>query len=998
MNPHAPSHHHRLGRVLTWVAAIIGSVAALIVLAVIGAYFGLQTRAGGRLLKSIAVGQVNKSIRGHLALGTVAFHGTGLDLRDVVLTDPEDLPVIRVGHLSVRYGLWGLFSRQVEINSVDIDRPEIYLRQDVRGLNVSRAIEPREPKVAEPSKPESAPGKGWQVNLVRFWIGDGAVEFKSPPSSPAAPGHEVRVGGLGLLAAGRVQTATRDGEFHLQLNGVVDGAGGLSRAPLAVGVHVAAGRGIPRGEARVSLGDLIALVATVASDRNGELEIRKLKIPPSLALAFLPSWPVRIPLQLSGMVRIEGEIASTDLIVRGEGAAGNLTVKADGNLSGTYTPHGIQVEARDLRLSDFVVRVPVTAPLAISIRVAPGSLLVQEAVARAKIDVPRTIFAGHGFGPLHLDVATTAGMLERLTLRLPLPGALLTAEGESRPDGTVVTTRLLASRLGSLRTAAVALGAGSLPKLDGSASVEIVASGPARLYPRSISTGSQAVAEAGWTLVANAAAPVVRVGASRFRGIAVRATVPELLSDRQAVNVTASLKAPLRIAVNLSASAKETKRIPPRVPGNDLGGESRGSQRTDVELERLAIDYPGSRWATRGPAHFVLETEDGATPDSRLTVAGLALYAGAQKIAADVRRDSKSLTADLQIKALRIQDLPGIRAVGVKISGLVDASVHAGGSPEKPRVDAKLTLREGRADKFKGLTADVSATLLDNRTIGGRVAVGAGRLGNLAAQFKGPATSPPPPNAPIAATIDVRNVELGNLPLPPGVRVKADGSMQAHLEIRGTVGDPRLSVRVAGQRVTIQYLPSPGSMVVQGGQGGVGEPDADAPVPPFKVESIVIEGSYASPKLEAKVALVDDHQGSLHASGSSRAPVAELRKPDGLALAKRQVVGTLRLVNLDPEAISAFVPALKVVRGKISAAFDVRGTVSDPQLGGEMRWRKGELVVMQDPHDGEGGARQREGNERGPDGKSDASSRPELDKGRATAQGVATEAGRKSHE
>jgi hypothetical protein len=53
----------------------------------------------------------------------------------------------------------------------------------------------------------------------------------------------------------------------------------------------------------------------------------------------------------------------------------------------------------------------------------------------------------------------------------------------------------------------------------------------------------------------------------------------------------------------------------------------------------------------------------------------------------------------------------------------------------------------------------------------------------------------------------------------------------------------------------------------------------------------------------------------------------------------------LRLRNFNPEAISTFVPSLQVIRGQISAAFEVRGTLSEPQLGGQMSWRKGEVVV-----------------------------------------------------
>jgi hypothetical protein len=54
----------------------------------------------------------------------------------------------------------------------------------------------------------------------------------------------------------------------------------------------------------------------------------------------------------------------------------------------------------------------------------------------------------------------------------------------------------------------------------------------------------------------------------------------------------------------------------------------------------------------------------------------------------------------------------------------------------------------------------------------------------------------------------------------------------------------------------------------------------------------------------------------------------------------------MNLTNLDPQAAGAFIPSLKELRGQITAAFDIRGTVGAPRIGGEMSWRNGKVVVV----------------------------------------------------
>jgi translocation and assembly module TamB len=950
-------------RVVRVAATILGGLLALVVVVTVGAFFGLQTHAGGRFLRGIAVGQVNKTIDGRLDIGELEFRGTALRLRNIVLSEPSGEPVLKLAGLSVAYGLRGLLARRVDIREVELDQPELRLRQDAQGTNLSRAIAARHPKPPEPAKkPDAHPGKGWQLNLASLRLVNGAVGVTTVPAAPHSPALHAGLDNLNLASSAQFQTVTKDGELHLKIAGEVNGPGGLSRAPLDIHADIVSVSGSPRGKAGISLGDLLALAATIRSENDGELVIRKVRLPPAMVLALVPSYPVRVPLVLTGTAHLAHGLAATELTLRGEGASGEVVLRGDASLADRQTPHGIVLQAREVKLSQWMTGIPTTAPLVLSVKVSPGSLMPAALAARLDLDVPRTVMAAQAFGPLHLDASLDRGVLERLVLRFPLPGALLTAEGGQRNSRTAINARLAVNRLASVRTAATALGAKPLPILVGSGSVELAALGPHLLLPSprapapvaappSAPAEEPASAASPWSVVLRAAMPRLRAGASRYRGIAILASLPYLTPERQSAELEASLKAPFALDVKLLATATE----------KTTGASPAQAHRTDVELTKLAVDYPGTRWATRNTAHFSMRASGTAdAPESQLDLQNFGLYAGAQQLIASLqlqqRGESKNLVGHVELKALRLQDLPPVKNLGKRVAGLLDARVDARGDPARPHVEAKVSLREGRVETFKGLAAEVVATLSEDHTAHGTAQVHAAQLGQLTAKFEGPAVNPPPPRAAVAVSVDVRDVRIAHLPLPPTVGVKADGMVQAHLDVRGTVGDPRVAVRLTGRHLIIDRLAATTSSSTP--QTAVAAPLADGAkagdekppgVQQARFDSLSVGADYASPHLALTVTVVDENKGSLHASATSVIPFAELRTPGALAITERKIQGSLRLQNLDPEPLAAFVPSLKTVRGQISAAFEVHGTVAAPELGGEMSWRKGKLVVIPAP-------------------------------------------------
>jgi hypothetical protein len=924
----------------------LGGVAVLVVVAVVGLYLGLQTRPGGRLLRRIALFEINQSIAGHVDLGSIEFHGTALTVRDVVLFDPDPThaPVVKLARLGLAYRLRGALAHRVDIDAVELERPEIDLVAGADGLNLSRALAGRGP--APPAaRSEEKPGKGWQINLVRLSLMDGSVRYATDPAAPGERAQALHLDALSMAAAGRVETASHDGEFHLAVGGRASGPAPFSDESLGINVHLVASAGHAAGKADVSLGHFLALDATLEPAGKNELHIGRVTVPPAVARIFAASWPVVVPLLLTGKLTWTEGVVAAELALRGEGVPGTVTARGDGNFTGAYTPHGIRLEARRLSLSQFLASFstpgPTPGPLDLTVDVAPGSLSPEALSLTVNMDVPHTLLSRQPIGPMHLDAKIDRGILAGLNLAVPVPGAVVTADGGQRDGRTVVGLRVVVSRLSALRAAVLALApAATLPPLDGAGSVEVSASGPHRILVRGATDA--------WTARARVAIPRLKVGPSDYRGIMVDARIPELTSDRQSLDLAASLKAPLASALSLSASIREGRAV------SSTGGTVR---RVDLELTRMTLGYPGTRWVTHKPAGISIEdvideAGPGAASGRRIAVRDFAVFAGAQRLSVDARRDDHSITADARVTDLRVQDLPPLRTAKLRVAGLLGVSVHAEGDPARPRVDARVSFKQGIVDRYGGVAADIALALLENRTVRGKARVRTAQLGDLDAELSGPGSTPLPPGAPISATIDITGVRGKNLPIPPSAGLVAGGDLQAHLNVRGTVRDPRISLHVTGRKISLLKPDASGSSVTAAtgatGSGGLASRGRDRETRPqtAKFETLALDLDYASPRFESKLALVDDERGSLRAAATAKLPLAELRAPGGPALGKRPITGSLNLVDLDPQAAGVFLPSLKELRGQITAAFDIRGSFAAPQVGGQMSWRNGNVVVV----------------------------------------------------
>jgi translocation and assembly module TamB len=144
-----------------WKVLRIASKVALVVLAVVALAVGaawslLQTRRGGEVVRRFALARMNDALAGQITLGRFAFGGDRLTLESLAIYDPETRLVARVARIDVRFSPLALLRRHVDVQRLEIRRPELFLVQEARGLNLTRALAPRQPARLGRDSPASA--------------------------------------------------------------------------------------------------------------------------------------------------------------------------------------------------------------------------------------------------------------------------------------------------------------------------------------------------------------------------------------------------------------------------------------------------------------------------------------------------------------------------------------------------------------------------------------------------------------------------------------------------------------------------------------------------------------------------------------------------------------------------------------------------------------------------------------------------------------------------
>ena len=159
-----------------WSGLFLLAIAGLAILAVGGGLIALNTRWGSDRLRGPVLHAIGESIRGKLEYRELRLRGTRVVLEGLVLRDPEGEVVAKVESLELQPSFLPLLRREVRLSELLVRAPQLWLKQDARGLNLSRAIASRAP---QPPEPKSAGGKPPPLtfSLGHLALERGAVEL-----------------------------------------------------------------------------------------------------------------------------------------------------------------------------------------------------------------------------------------------------------------------------------------------------------------------------------------------------------------------------------------------------------------------------------------------------------------------------------------------------------------------------------------------------------------------------------------------------------------------------------------------------------------------------------------------------------------------------------------------------------------------------------------------------------------------------------------------------
>lgn len=194
-------------RVVAAVVALVAFVAgSVMVLA--------QTNWGGERLRRVIVSRANRALRGQVGIARLQFAGDRLTVWDVSLRDPEGQLAAQVARIEVDFRLWPLLRKEVCLTRLRVEAPRIAAVSGPRGLNLTRATEPRQKSPTPPSPPKTLTAKeGWVFRLDRFELTEGDVVVASAtPTTRKEAAHLA-----GLQAELGVRYATGNGALDLGL-------------------------------------------------------------------------------------------------------------------------------------------------------------------------------------------------------------------------------------------------------------------------------------------------------------------------------------------------------------------------------------------------------------------------------------------------------------------------------------------------------------------------------------------------------------------------------------------------------------------------------------------------------------------------------------------------------------------------------------------------------------------------------------------------------------
>ncbi|MCY1000847.1 translocation/assembly module TamB domain-containing protein [Myxococcus sp. MISCRS1] len=782
----------RWGRRLLW--GLLGGL-AFIVLAVVGVLVWATSAPGERFLVGKGLQIANEQFSGRLEVGGLDLAPPGAVLTGVKLYDPEGELVAEIARVEARVRLGGLLQQQVRLTEARIEAPRLYLAQDERGLNLSRAIAPRVPKPEEPPGPR---GK-LRVDLDALVLQDGYVDFRQELEDGGE--RHARLEDLDATASGHFAAATQGFGATLEATAALTQP---TKGPVKLSLKGGGEEGALDADVKLELAGLLLDASANAKlpaetppgqppgALKADLVVRKLTVPPELPRGFVPSWPLLVPVHVEGTAGIEGDLAQAQL--SGKAADATLELKGDVDLERLRT-NGVTVKLRGVDLSALVAEGPKTS-LSADLSAKGGGTRLETLDGEVDLTVSPSRFKGQPLGPVELHAKAKDGQYTLSRLLVLVPGASLQAKGQGTTQAVRIDGGLTAGNLALLSDSLTKLLPGAVPPISGSGTLEFKVEGPVR--------APGVVAQGNFTSLT--------YGDYAIRNLTLNAEVPDatrpLTTD--ATLVVGVLKVGERMFRDVSVGiATEERRLEAsvRVMGDTALGLTLAGLVDDdgmgLALEALTLSWPEATWKLQGPTHVgfgggKVEVE----PALRLGSGGQALGVRALLV-------NERLTARVDLEAVDLSLLPRVAVPeSLGLGGTVSGFVTAQGRMPRPDAQVKLSWSDGRAKGYEDLQLALDATYVKDRAQG---TLSAGLpVAKLTANFDVPVQGVLKRRKDtLSLKANLEGVDLAGVMKLLERPEPVSGTVSAQLVVDGTARDPRLDFVLLGQQVNYS-APPPG--------------------------------------------------------------------------------------------------------------------------------------------------------------------------------------------
>jgi translocation and assembly module TamB len=769
--PH-PTRARRWGRRLLW--GLVGLIGLVLVL-VAGALVYLMTPPGEARLRDFALTQANEQLSGRLELAGLDLGPRSLILSGVKLYDPDNELVAELGRLEARVALLPLLRKHVVVKLVGLDEPHLFLRQDERGLNLSRAIAFRQPSEPKPEDP-NAPRGTLRFTLEELRLKGGAVAFVSE-----APGgnREVRLEGLEATGSASWAAATET------LAAKIDATARLA-SPQAGPMRLALQAGGEEGQLHAQV-DFSApgleLQGSGALEGEEQLraEVKKLRLEPALARAFLPTYPVAAPVTLAGTVAKTGEVVRLDL--NAQAADGTATAQGALDLE-KFTTEGFTVRVRELDLAKLLGGGP-SSTLAADLLVRGGGKSLDTLEGTLDFTMPAAPIAGQTLGPVDVHASAKDGRFTLTQLQVRAPGVSLYASGAGTQETLKVEGKLVATDLSAFANTVGRLGRGEPMPLSGRGSLDFSASGPVRAPAVSLVGGFNTLAWAD-TALQGLTVDVRLPDATQPLTTDARLRVNQLATGgRTYKNLRASVSTKGR-ELEVSVHTEGDAPLELALWGN-LDKDNQG-----LALEDLTLRYPEASWTLQHPSHL-------SWGNGRVQVEpALSLISGEQGLSLALKMEGESIHARTEIRTLDLGRLPkAYLPASLDLAGLMSGQVSVDGRMPRPDAQAQLKLSGGRYQQYSDLAFDLNGRYVRDRATGTFTA--SAPAVRVSSRFDMPVQGfLKRRREPVDLELNVDHVDIGPALRMAGQPESATGQLAGKMTLQGMANDPRLKLALQG--------------------------------------------------------------------------------------------------------------------------------------------------------------------------------------------------------